>query len=318
MSTAKLKISVIVPIYNVENYLSVCLQSICSQTYDNIEILLIDDGSTDSSWEICTQFAAADSRIRTVQKENGGQSSARNLGLDMATGDYIAFIDSDDAISADVFDKAMSQFEQHTHLDAVQFPVFMEYGTSGQTLNVKKEKLITGTANLFSEWIEKGNVSWIVCNKIFRREVFDNLRFQKMYYEDNFITVEILSKISALYIMDQGIYYYYSRQNSTTTSPHSLQKELDTQKVNFKIYEQVKLLGLSTAITKMQEKILNVGISLLINYNQKTESFSVHEVNISSVMQSTLPTSQKIKLLLYRLGGIALFQRLYTFKSRAV
>ncbi|MCB4234496.1 glycosyltransferase family 2 protein [Kaistella anthropi] len=131
-------ISVIVPVYNVEKYLSGCLQSICSQTYDNIEILLIDDGSTDSSWEICNRFAAADSRIIILQKENGGQSSARNLGLDMATGDYIAFIDSDDAISADVLEKAMSQFEKYPHVEAVQFPVFMEYGTAGQYLNVKK------------------------------------------------------------------------------------------------------------------------------------------------------------------------------------
>lgn len=304
-------ITVIVPIYNSEKYLSGCLQSICSQTYDNIEILLIDDGSTDSSWEICNRFAAADSRIIIVQKENGGQSSARNLGLDMATGDYIAFIDSDDAISADVLEKAMSQFEQHPHVDAVQFPVFMEYGTAGQYLKVKKEKLITGTANLFSEWIEKGIVSWIVCNKIFRREVFENLRFQKMYYEDNFITVEILSKISTLFIMEEGIYYYYSRQDSTTTSPHSLQKELDTQKVNFKIYEQVEVLGLSGAMTLMQEKILNVGISLLKNFSQKSLLFPASDINIRAVLASRLPRTQKIKLLLYKFLGCRLFSKFY-------
>lgn len=304
-------ISVIVPVYNVEKYLSGCLQSICSQTYDNIEILLIDDGSTDTSWEICAQFAATDPRIITVQKHNGGQSSARNLGLDIAKGDYIAFIDSDDSISTDVLQKAMSKFEQDSKIEVVQFPVFMAYGTPGQYLKVKKEKLITGTANLFSEWIEKGNVSWIVCNKIFRREVFDNLRFQKMYYEDNFITVEILSKISTLFIMEEGVYYYYRRDDSTTTSPHSLQKELDTQKVNLRIYGQVKLLGLSGTMTLMQEKILNVGISLLKNFSQKSLLFPASDINMSSVLASRLPRTQKIKLLLYKFLGCKLFSKFY-------
>ena len=96
-------ISVIVPVYNVEEYLDRCIESIVNQTYKNLEILLIDDGSTDNSYNICDKWAKKDNRIKVVHKENGGVSSARNVGLDVATGDYIGFVDSDDYISIDMY-----------------------------------------------------------------------------------------------------------------------------------------------------------------------------------------------------------------------
>ena len=95
-------ISVIVPIYNTELYLDKCMQSILNQTYRNLEIILVDDGSTDNSSQMCDLYAGKDSRIRVIHKENGGQSSARNVGLNVCTGDYISFVDSDDWIELDM------------------------------------------------------------------------------------------------------------------------------------------------------------------------------------------------------------------------
>lgn len=91
-----MKISIIVPVYNVENFISTCIESILNQDYFNIELILVNDGSTDASGEICDYYSKKDKRVKVYHKENGGQSSARNLGIKMSTGDYIAFLDSDD------------------------------------------------------------------------------------------------------------------------------------------------------------------------------------------------------------------------------
>ena len=98
------KISVIVPVYNVEKYLDNCINSIVNQTYDNLEILLVDDGSKDNSGSLCDEWALRDNRIKVIHKQNGGASSARNAGLDAATGEYIGFVDADDYIDIDMYE----------------------------------------------------------------------------------------------------------------------------------------------------------------------------------------------------------------------
>lgn len=295
------KLTVIVPVYNSENYAANCIRSLVNQTYTHLEIILIDDGSTDSSLQICKSFARDDARIKVLTKENGGQSSARNLGLDMVTGEFIAFIDSDDEISLDVFENAVYSFEKYPEADVVQFPVFMDYGTPAQYLNLKKEQLVTGRPNLFREWIEKGNVSWIVCNKIFRREIFNELRFRKMYFEDNIMVAEVLDKIDSLYIMEDGIYYYFMRENSTTTSPHSLQKELDTYEVCGRIYKSLKKYNLQSALVTMQSRMMNVAKSLRVNHNLSADiSTLCKDIKISNVLVSTVPLKEKVKLLLFK------------------
>lgn len=105
-------VSIIIPVYNSEKYLARCINSICNQYYSNLEIILIDDGSRDKSFSICNEFAARDKRIRVIHKENGGVSSARNIGLNIAQGEYITFVDSDDWVSLDMLEKLLLQMEQ--------------------------------------------------------------------------------------------------------------------------------------------------------------------------------------------------------------
>ena len=106
-------ITVIVPVYNVKDYLQQCVESICGQTYQNLEILLVDDGSTDGSGKICDELAKKDTRIKVIHKPNGGLSDARNAGLDVATGDYIGYVDSDDYIEPDMFEILLTNIEEH-------------------------------------------------------------------------------------------------------------------------------------------------------------------------------------------------------------
>ena len=101
-------ISVIIPIYNVEAYLDECIASVIAQTYSNLEIILVDDGSPDNCPQMCDEWAAKDSRIRVIHKENGGLSDARNAGIDIATGEYIAFVDSDDWIVPEMYEKMLA------------------------------------------------------------------------------------------------------------------------------------------------------------------------------------------------------------------
>lgn len=117
------KISVIIPIYNAEKYLHRCIDSILSQSYCNLEILLIDDGSKDASGNICDQYAIKDRRVKVFHKENGGASNARNTGLDHCSGEWISFVDADDYLLSDTFRKGMFEQLRGVHYDVIEFPL---------------------------------------------------------------------------------------------------------------------------------------------------------------------------------------------------
>ena len=124
----KKMISVVVPIYNVSKYLPKCIESILHSTYKNLEVILVDDGSTDECPTICDDYAKKDSRIKVIHKKNGGLSDARNKGLDIATGEYISFIDSDDYIDADLYESVIKEFDEN--IDVVVFGRYIESANS--------------------------------------------------------------------------------------------------------------------------------------------------------------------------------------------
>ncbi len=287
-------ISVIVPVYNVSEYLKECIESILQQTYKDLEIILVNDGSADNSLQICTDYAEKDARIVVLDKPNEGQSSARNLGLDYATGDYIAFIDSDDTVSLDIFEENIKILEKDKSIDVLQFPVYKNYGLKTAYISSSKTGTIEGTENLFWEWIENNRISWIVCDKIFKRELFNQIRFvEGMIYEDNFLMSNILEIINNIYISDKGLYYYYSRNNSTTTTTHSLKKDLDTQKVSLRILSSlIRFNSLQEARIKMLSRILNVYLSLSKNYQViSIDNLFIQEIKnlkFNSIIQSKI------------------------------
>lgn len=311
-------VSIIVPVYNTAPYLKDCLDSLIGQTYNDLEIILVDDGSTDNSLSICLDYARKDERIIVLDKENGGQASARNMGLDIAKGAYIAFIDSDDTIAPDLLERNIKYFEEDPALDVVQFPIYRDYGLASARLDIARPGLISGQASLFAEWIEHDRVSWIVCNKLFRKSVFETLRFKEgMVYEDNDMVAEVLHTIQKLYISDQGIYYYHARSNSTTTSRHSLKKEQDTQKVSLNIYQKLQgLPGLKQARIMIQSRLLNVALSIQRNYGLRAADYLPVDfgknIDIGALRASNLPRKEKIKLFLFRLVGLKAFSKMFT------
>ena len=211
------KISVIIPVYGVEKYLDKCVESVASQTYKNLEIILVDDGSPDNCPAICDEWAKKDSRIVVVHKENGGLSSARNAGIDVATGEYVGFVDSDDYISQDMYEKLLSLCKEKNILANSHFARVSEKGAETLPKTPHKDGgEITAEDYLEELLLHIGDVS--VCTKLFHREVIGNIRFEEnKLNEDLLFMLDIISKIDKVVFSNKVGYYYLSRKGSTSS-----------------------------------------------------------------------------------------------------
>jgi glycosyltransferase involved in cell wall biosynthesis len=317
-----MKLSIIVPIYNAELYLDECIKSILNQSYKVLEIILVNDGSTDNSLKICQHFAQKDKRIKILTQNNGGQSSARNLGLDNATGDFITFIDSDDTISSDLYKKNMELMQADSSIDVIQFPYYQYYGLDIGYLKKIKPKRITLREEFYKGLLITENISWVVWDKIYRKDIFKNLRFvEKMYYEDNYIIFQIMSIINCLSLSNEEIYYYHARPNSLSNAPNSKKRELNSLKVNYLVYNEIiKYSKLKLELILIQNRIVNVATSLFKNFNSTPlkyipKNFSKKEINIKSLIdiRLPLPLSQRIKMFIIKMIGFKLFFKIAKF-----
>ena len=218
----KEKISIIVPVYNVEAYLERCVESILKQTYTNLEILLVNDGSTDKSGELCDKLALRDHRIRVIHKENGGLSDARNRGIDEASSNLIGFIDSDDYIDEDMYETLYRQMVASKadlsmcgHYDVYhQIP-------EKQVAEIKTWELMPEEA--IKMVMEAKILSVTAVNKLYKKALFEQLRFRiGKIAEDAFIMVDLIHQCSKVVATNEKKYYYVHRENSITTQKFSL------------------------------------------------------------------------------------------------
>ena len=212
-------ISVIIPVYNIAPYLPKCLDSLIGQTYGNLEIIAVDDGSTDDSGKILDDYSSKDGRIRVIHKQNEGVSAARNDALDLATGDYIGFVDGDDTVQPDMFEFLLNNAEKHNaDISHCGFTLVRDgcidtpfYGT-GEVWIQDHEKGIIDL--LKGDRIEPG--CW---NKLYRSELFEGVRFNKdiLYNEDNLINFYLFKKSNKAVYADECKYNYIRRDNSACT-----------------------------------------------------------------------------------------------------
>ncbi len=211
-------ISVIVPIYNAERYLVKCLDSIICQTYQNLEIILIDDGSCDRSGEICDNYAKEDKRIRVKHKENRGVSAARNDGLELATGEYIAFIDADDYILSDYFTylyKLITKYRvdasccgYYKMWDSEKMPIF----------NDSLQEVLYTNAAAIEDLLYRKNMTGYPCLKLYKSSVLKNVRFVKdvIYGEDTIFTMQAFRQCNQIVYGNRTLYIYYQHFTSAT------------------------------------------------------------------------------------------------------
>lgn len=215
------QISVIIPVYNVEKYLNRCVTSVLAQTYREFELILVDDGSPDNSGALCDALTSRDSRVRVIHKENGGLSSARNAGLDIATGKYVTFIDSDDVIHPCYLECLLKLCAEHDadismgKLTRFSADAPTEFEMLQQGAPLKK----SGIETLHCYFDEKTEVSNFVsaCCKLYKRSLFDGLRFPEgRLFEDEFTTYRLYYRAQKVVISDSILYYYYENDAGIT------------------------------------------------------------------------------------------------------
>ena len=208
-------VSVIVPVYNVEEYVDKCMISICEQTYVNIEILLIDDGSTDTSGIKCDEWAKKDNRIKVVHKVNGGLSDARNYGLDLALGEWILFVDSDDYIDKSLIEKCLKfAWENKANLIIFEYYEVDEYDRF-ISHEMSNKECVLDSLSILNAFIKFGTGSSMVCNKLYKKEIWEGLRFIKgKLHEDEFIIIETLQRADKVYLSNEPFYFYRKRSGS--------------------------------------------------------------------------------------------------------
>lgn len=211
-------ITVIIPIYNIMDCLERCVSSVCAQTYRNLEILLVDDGSTDGTGALCDRLAERDGRIRVFHKENGGSSSARNLGLQKARGEYLGFVDSDDFIEPDMYERLMEQVKAggYSIVQASRDEID-ENGQKRADVCTPPEKVtfLSGEAFLRELLLHRGDCSF--CTKLTARSLFGEKRFPEgELNEDFYLLVELLQETEGVCILPQQLYHVYYRMGSNT------------------------------------------------------------------------------------------------------
>lgn len=237
-------ITIIIPVYNVEQYLRRCLDSIVSQTYTNLEIILIDDGSPDNCPQICDDYAAKDNRITVIHKKNGGLSDARNAGLDVCKGKFISFVDSDDWIDKN-YVKVLFDLLTETNTDIAIGNFFKTDGSKESPTFPIQHKTLNPTEAIICCTHGNTPAFAISCSKLYKKELFDNLRFPVgKYHEDEFTTYLLFYKSSSIAYTSQVLYYYYSRETSITSSqhPYDALEAFEQRYLFFKEKKELKLL----------------------------------------------------------------------------
>lgn len=311
-----MKISIIIPIYNVEKYLDRCLKSVINQTYQDFEVIMVNDGSVDGSEQICKNYLKEDSRFILINKKNGGLSDARNYGIDAATGEYIYFLDSDDYISKDTI-KVLANLTLDKKADIV---VGNGYRIEeGKKTHIKKSfgnisKPLSGVDFLTKSILQKNYIACVWLNLYSLKLIKDNKFYfkQNLLHEDELWTPQVFLKAENVYITDKALYFYVIRKNSITTT----KTEKNTIDIINTCYELEHIFNKST--TKSDGLILKSHLSSIyinaIIYSSilKSKNFSY---NKTFPLKNSINSVGYLKALIFYFNPVALLKLNKFFKK---
>lgn len=256
-------LTIIIPVYKVEKTLRRCVESITNQRDCDFEIVLVDDGSPDFSPAICDELALEDGRINVIHKENGGLSDARNKGIEIAKGDYITFVDSDDFIGEDSLCELMSIMERHPEYDILEYPIYRFYGSRHAEKLTFEEKTYS---DMEEYWLScHAYEHAYACNKIYKRHLFDEVRFPKgCVFEDIHTLPKILDKTKIVATTGKGLYYYCENENGITAKAKGKEKQmlLDAHIPMIRKYSSSKL---KEQFGRYYLKVLNIQLDAYMN-----------------------------------------------------
>ncbi|CAM3346596.1 glycosyltransferase [Zobellia roscoffensis] len=234
-------LSVIIPVYNAAGYLNRCIESVIKQSYANLEIILIDDGSTDDSWNICNVYKKKDNRILIKQQSNAGSSVARNTGLRIATGDFIAFVDSDDYINYEMFHNMIS-FALENNLEVVECDLVKSNSIKNSSVK-HKYSFIETQENAVERLLREKN--WSVWRRIYKYNVISELKFiPGKIHQDVFFTLDVLNKIEKQGYVAEQLYIYNTENESITRSAYNM-KKLDAKDAPYYVFNNTQQYNLT-------------------------------------------------------------------------
>lgn len=294
-------ISVIIPVYNVHKYLPKCLESIISQTYKDLEIIIVDDGSMDDSRKICEQYAASDDRIRLIHKENGGAASARNVGLSIATGEYLAFVDSDDFLEIDAYEFMIKKLKK-SNADVIQCclrNVYKDYHKD--IIQMEKEYDFA-----VEEYLKRFTVDWtcgLATDKLFRRELFDGIYYAEGHkIDDEFFTYRGILNAKKIIYYPKIVYNYRQRSSSVMLSKSSGKKIVFDKLEYLKIRRKDIIERFSDLANVFDNHYANMLISMLKEPYLTEESLQKTKEQIKEFLleEKKIEIGLKMKLQLIR------------------
>ena len=268
-------ISIIVPVYNVEKYLKKCVDSIVNQTYKNLEIILVDDGATDNSGKICDELVELDNRIKVYHKKNGGLSDARNYGVERATGDYIGFVDSDDYINAEMYEKLYEAIKKE-NVDVAECNLKIVYPEKKELFTDEKYYQICNKQEYLEEYLKIEKIFGSACVRLTRADIAKKLKFPVgKLYEDTYYAYDLIGIVDKYVIMDNPYYNYLMRENSITNAkfnPRIFDLIEIVEKFHTNVYKNYPSLKEAADCRKMYAyfSVLN---SILLEEDFKNNSF---------------------------------------------
>ncbi len=224
------KVSVIIPAFNCEKFINKCINSILEQTYKSIQIIIVNDGSSDNTKNICENFVKDNGNIILINKENEGPAIARKVGLEKADGEYISFIDSDDYIDSNFYKKLVDTLESN-NADIVE----CGYNIIDENMQLIKEckmkqQIVEGQKNCIKHYIKKDNTTNYLVTKLYKRELFDNVKFQKLFAgEDACVLLQVFGNSEKVVVIPNNMYYYVQTSTSLCRKPYNLKKNDSVQ-----------------------------------------------------------------------------------------
>lgn len=229
-------ISIIVPVYKVQNYLDKCVESIVEQTYKNLEIILVDDGSPDNCPAMCDEWAKKDSRIKVIHKKNGGLSSARNAGLDVCTGDYIGFVDSDDWIEPDMYEYLLD-IGMKNNADVSRCEFVIEAENSDITVDFQNDSELSMLSGdeLIIELVNGDYSEGAMWNKLYKRKLFDSVRFKEGITIEDCLANYYIYRQQVTLVSSFAVKYHYLQRGDSITGTAFSEKSFDILKVHNEI-----------------------------------------------------------------------------------
>ncbi len=288
-----MKLSIVIPVFNMEHTLNECVESILWQSFQDFELILVDDGSTDRTPSICDEWARKNMRVIVIHQPNGGLSNARNKGIESSRGQYITFVDADDKIKSDTYAQLMDIVKSYPEYDLLEYPVIERYG------NRKRQHLLTFAPQTYHDM----NTYWLECrvyehayawNKIYKRTLFNDIRFpEQCIFEDVYTLPNILSKCRVVATTDKGLYYYNWNHYGITARANG--KELFNLlqihiSIWYKLYRQRE---------RFRYNIMRDYYACLLNIQ-----FDVYEFTGESPILPYAPYTGNCKLNLLRLMGM--------------